>query len=347
MIPVLHSIDSLLNRFDELSQRHASFVSNFDTNFSDTENPLRDVTRSEEEQRKTTESLLKSTNENNDQMSSFGTVEDFNRRIIKSRGHNRPPSYSSNDSSSLFHRFPSRSSFATTESAPPPRTSTSAMIQATLNASVLQSVASSSIENLTEPKTRLKTNIKPKVIPQNPSPIRRYARSAITVFTIETVNRLSRPRTYHQSPEQKVSPKRVHRRPRIYQSIKKKVPPEPSVPLPPRPEPSVSLPPPPPPRSPQKRAYQRIIKSAPIILKSDDKFPINNSKRIPVSNYPRQAIFLAAPPTIALTFPMQPELKSSRVVVIPKAPITTHKTINIFTNRRSIIAPNRMIQLMT
>ncbi|CAF1516360.1 unnamed protein product, partial [Adineta steineri] len=41
MIPVLRSIDSLLNRFDELSQRHTTLVSNFDKNFTNIENPLR------------------------------------------------------------------------------------------------------------------------------------------------------------------------------------------------------------------------------------------------------------------------------------------------------------------
>jgi hypothetical protein len=339
MIPVLRSIDTLLNRFDELSQRHAGFVSNFDANFSDMENPLRDVARNEDEQRKTTESLLTSTIENNDQMGSFGTVDEFNRRITKSRSSNRPPSYCSNDSSNFFHRVPSRSSWATTESAPPPRTSTSRMTQATIKSSISQPVASTSIENLLEPKFRLTAMVKPKTLSQSPPPTRRYARTAITVFTMETINRLSRPKTCHQPPQHEVSPKRIHRRPKIYQYIKKEVPPESSVPLPP---------PPPPPRSPQfKRTHPTIMKSSPKKLKSDNKFPIDNSKRILVSNYPRPVIFLAPAPTICLTFPMQPELKSSRIVVAPKTPIATKRTINIFTNKRFITAQNRMLQLMT
>jgi hypothetical protein len=48
MIPVLRSIDSLINRFDELSKYHADLLSNFDTNFSDVQNPLRNVARTED-----------------------------------------------------------------------------------------------------------------------------------------------------------------------------------------------------------------------------------------------------------------------------------------------------------
>lgn len=340
MFPVLRSIDNLLNRFDELSQRHASLVSNFDTNFTDIENPLHNVTRDEDEQQKTIENLLKADMEDNDQLGSVGTMDDFNRRNIKSRCQNRPPSYSSNDSSLLFHRFPSRSSWTTTQSAPPLQTSIINRTQSTIKTSNSQTAASTSIENLIESKPRFITKNKPNVLSQNPSPIRRNARSAITTFTLETAIRLSRPRTSHHSSEQKISPKRVHRRPRPFQTKMT----EASI---------TSVPLPPPQSAPAhiKRTNPTIIKSSPKKLKAENKYVNDNSKRIPMSNYPHPAIYLAPPPTICLTFPMQPELKSSRAVVIPKAnPITAipaKRAVNIFTNRRSIIPPNRMIYLMT
>ncbi|CAF0773558.1 unnamed protein product [Rotaria sp. Silwood1] len=336
MIPVLRSIDGLLNRFDELSQRHASFVSNFETSFTGIENPLRDVARDEEEQRKTAESVLKASTEKGDQIGSFGTVEDFNNRITKSRSHNRPPSYSSNDTSSFYNRIPSRSSWATAESASPPRISTLRTRPVTVETNTSQSVTSISTENRFEPKIRLTTKIKPKFVPQNLPTTRRYAHSPITTFTMETAIRLSRPRTYHQSVDHKEPSKRIYRRPKSHQNIKNEAS-ESSVT-------SVSFVPSL--ESAQtKRTNPRIIKSSPKKLKADNRFVTDNSKRIPMSNYPRPAIFLAPPPTICITFPMQPELQSSRVVIIPKA-TTTQKTINVFTKKRSVIPPKRLMQLM-
>ena len=331
MIPVLRSIDGLLNRFDELSQRHSSFISNFDSNFSNIENPLRDVARNEDEQRKTAENLSRATTGNDDQMGSSATLDEFNRRIIKSRSYNRPPSYCSNDSSSLLHRIPSRTSWATTESAPPPRTSTYAMTPTAIKGNISRPVGSTSLDNLIDIKDKLITKIKPKILPQSPPNIRRPARSAITTFTMETVNRLSKPKTYHQSPNQRSSPKRVHRRTKPYQNMNK--------------ERSTSSSP-----SPQiKRTIPTTIKSSPKKLKVDNKISSENSKKIPMSNYPRPVVFLAPPPTICLTFPMQPELQSSRVVVIPKTTATTtvKKTTGIFTNKRSMTFPNRLMYLIT
>lgn len=346
MIPVLRSLDSLLNRFDELSHQHASFVSNFDTNFGDIENPLRDVSRNEDERRKTTENLAKPMTENDDQLGSIGTTEEFNRRITKSRSQNRPPSYCSNDSNLFVNRIPSRTSWATTESAPPPRTLTTATMQRTIKTSVSETVQSNSMKNLFEPKSRMTTKIRPKVVPQNPPIIRRNARAAVTTFTMETVIRLSRPKTYHHTPDQKVSQKRIHRRPRSFQNMKNEAS-----------ESTVSLPPPPPPPRIQtappeiKRTNSAIIKSYPKKLKADNRFMTDSSKKIPMSNYPRPVIFLVPPPTICLTFPMQPELTSNHVIVIPKAnpvtPVSARKTISIFTNKRAIIPPNRLMYLMT
>ncbi|CAF3000107.1 unnamed protein product [Rotaria socialis] len=348
MIPVLRSIDGLLNRFDELSQRHAGFVSHFETSFTDIENPLRDVTRDDEERRKTSESILNASMENDDQIGSFGTIEDFNRRITKSRSHNRPPSYSSNDTNSLFNRIPSRSSFATTESAPPLYISALATKQVTVKPRNVQTIASISSENLFEPKNRFTTKIKTKPLPQNLHKTDQYGRHVITTFTVETVNRLSRPRTYHKSPDEKVSSKRAHRRAKTHQNIKK----EPSdVSM--TPVPTVlsvtsitSFPLPPAMESPKvKRTHPTIIKSPSKKLKADNKIATDNSKRIPMSNYPRPTIVLVPPPTISLTFPMQPELKSSRVVVLPKT-TTTQKTINIFSKKGSSMPSKRLLNLM-
>ena len=83
MIPVLRSIDSLFNRFDELSKCHANFLSNFDTNFSEFENPLRNVARTEEEQRKTAANILFVVNENDDQIGSIETIEENNRNLYR------------------------------------------------------------------------------------------------------------------------------------------------------------------------------------------------------------------------------------------------------------------------
>jgi hypothetical protein len=350
MIPVLRSIDGLLNRFDELSQRHTTLISKFDTNFTDIENPLHDVSRTEDEQRKTVDDLLKITIEDDDQLGSGGAVEDFNRRIIKSRCPNRPPSYSSNEISSVFHRIPSRSSWRTTESAPLPQTSTIAITEETIKTNNSQKILSISSDNLIEKSTRITTKFKPKVLLQNPPLTRRPARSAITTFTKETAIRLSRPRAYHRSPEQKTSPKRVHRRPRPFHTVKKEVGESSSITpiqLPPPPPPPISQPKP----TQSKRTNPAIIKSSPKKLKAGNRPVTDNSKRSPMSNYPRPTFFLAAPPTICLTFPTQPHLRSSRVVVIPKAntltPLPPKKPISFFTNERSMIPPNRMIYLMT
>ena len=334
MIPVLRSINGLLNRFDELSQRHAHFISNFEKNFTDTENPLHDVARDEAEQRKTAENLLMKKTESNDQVGSVATIETFNRRITKNRCHHRPPSYSSNDTNSFLNRVPSGSSWATAESVPPLLNSTSTVTKSTIKPSISQSMTSNSTNNFVEPKIPSTTKIKPKVLPQNsPTTTHRYARGTITAFTMETVNRLSKPKKHYQISDQKVSPKRTRQPAKTCQN-KEREGSEPSI-L------SVSSQQ----SSQTKRTNMTTIKSASKKLKADSKLITESVKRIPMSNYPRPVIFLAAPPTISLTFPMQPEIQSSRVVVLPKT-MKPKKPISIYTNKKPIMPTNRMTHLI-
>lgn len=427
MIPVIRSLDSLLNRFDELSQKHANLASTFETNFSDIQNPLHDVSRDENEQRKTAENLrrgIDGDDDDNDQLGSFGTVEEFNRRITKSRGYNRPPSYSSNDSSSFYHRIPSRSSWATGDSAPPVMTSNPSITQERIGRGYSQTAPATSNDTLTESMPRQIIRPRTKFSIENSPPNRRNARSAVTAFTMETAIRLSRPKRYNRLPEPIIIPKHVHRRPKPSQNRKKETleTSATSIPRSPRasppvvllrtasplskrtqssqvrkktvPEPSATFlarsPPSSPPlvpprtvsplgkrtkssrarkrevpelsnipisRSPRttsplsKQTYPFMIKSSLKKYNDENKSATEDSKQFPMSNYPRPAIILAPPPTICLTFPMQPELKSSRVVVIPKSnPITAlpvKKTMSIFTNKRTIIPPNRMMYLFT
>jgi hypothetical protein len=186
MISVLRSIDSLINRFDELSKYHADLLSNFDTNFSDVENSLRNVARTEDEQRKTAANILLVVNENDDQLGSIKTIEDFHQSIIKKRYRHGPPSYTSNDSS-LSYRVSTR-------------TELTSISQRTIRVNTSQRVVPASNKNIIQLKVKLTTKIKPKVASQNP---RLYARGTVTEFTMETVNRLSKPKTYHQLPTDK------------------------------------------------------------------------------------------------------------------------------------------------
>jgi hypothetical protein len=213
MISTLRSIDSLLNRFDELSKCHDKFITNFDTHFSDIKNPLRHVSRTEDEQQKSTENLLLVVNESDDQFGSSQTLEDFHRRIIKSRYLHRPPSYSSNDIS-LIHRVPSRSSSITQES-----------ISQITNPQLV--VVLTPNKNIIESKVDLTTKNKPKVVPRN-SP---SARGIITAFTKETASRLSKPKRYNRLPDQKPSIKTVKQILKPYENIKKEASKCPTLPL--------------------------------------------------------------------------------------------------------------------
>jgi hypothetical protein len=277
MIPVLRSIDTLINRFDELSKYHADLLSNFDTNFSEVENPLRNVARTEDEQRKKAANILLVVNENDDELGSIKTIEDFHQSIIKKRYHHGPPSYASNDSS-LSYRVSTR-------------TELTSFSQRTIKANTSQSVVPTSSKNMIEPKVALK----------NP-PL--YARGTVTEFTMETVNRLSKPKAYHQlPPDQKATVKRVQRRPKLTRTIKKEIS-----------ECSTSSIPPPIKRT---KATTTIVKPSPKKLKLENKTPANTSSR--------PLIFVIPVPTIHLTFPMQTQQQSSRIGILPT------------TNKRSII----------
>jgi hypothetical protein len=322
MIPVLRSIDNLLDHFDELTQRHASLVADMHTNFIKTKQPLRD----EDEQRRTSDDLTMGSTE---QIGSSGSNEDLNRIIPT----NRPPSFSSNDSS-FYRRIPSRSSWATAESNAPQPVPIRQETAKTNNSSI----TINSIGSLIGPKGRVTSKTKQRVLPPNPLAMRRNARSAITSFTMETAIRLSRPKTCYRLPMPIVSPKRVHLRPKTGQPMKKEFSAS-SV---------ASVPVDPPSRSPSsktKRTNPTVIQSPPKKHKAD------NSKKVPTSIYPRPIIFLAPPPTIHLTFPMQSELKPAHTFAMPKPhpiiPISTKKTYNIFTNKPTIIPPNRFKYLMS
>jgi hypothetical protein len=283
MIPVLRSIDSLINRFDELSKYHADLLSNFDTNFSDVENPLRNVARTEDEQRKTAANILLVVNENDDQLGSIKTIEDFHQSIIKKRYRHGLPSYASNDSS-LSYRVSTR-------------TDVSSFSQRAVKANTSQPVVPTSNKNIIEPKVKLTTKIKPKVASQNS---RFYARGTVTEFTMETVNRLSKPKTYRQLPsDQKATIKRVQRRPKLTETIKKETS-----------ECSTSSIPPPIKRT---KATTTIVKPSPKKLKLENKTSISTSSR--------PLVFVTTAPTIHLTFPMQTQQQSSRIGILP----TTNK----------------------
>jgi len=290
MISTLRSIDSLLNRFDELSKSHDKFISNFDTHFSDIKNPLRHVSRTEDEQQKSTENLLLVVNESDDQFGSSQTLEDFHRRIIKSRYLHRPPSYSSNDIS-LIHRVPSRSSSITQESISFPR------ISQITNSQLV--VVLTPNKNIIESKVDLTTKNKPKVVLRN-SP---SARGIITAFTKETASRLSKPKRYNRLPDQKPSMKTVKQILKPYENIKKEASKCPTLP--------------------------RInrIKTATIRPSSKKVIPIQTLSRNPVNNFSCPLVFVAPAPIIHLGFPIQPQQKTARFVNLPKIITTTKRSM--------------------
>ena len=209
IIASLRSIDQLLNRFDELSQRHAQFVEHFEQSFAETDNPLRHVHRPDDEQRKTVERILRAAEENDDgdeeQQPKAG--RDFHRSMKITRYLHRPPSYVSN-------RGPARSSTPTTVSEPLPRTTREII----------------SIEpRLSQAKAQWTNPVHRAPVTQDPpAPRRRYGRSPITVFTIETINRLSKPRVYHRSPITRVPPRSAFSSPspskRVVNPVQSQVP---------------------------------------------------------------------------------------------------------------------------
>ncbi|CAF1628042.1 unnamed protein product [Adineta ricciae] len=156
------SIDQLLRRFDELSRHHAYFLSDFSRYLPDIKNPLRNVERSEEEQQKTVGKILLERSESLIRKSSSNTIEDFHTRTIVSRFRHRPPSYSSSDQS-IISRIPSRTTSVSSHK-DIPRWSSST-----------------------------------KAPSQCPTITRRPGRPPITVFSMETVNRLAQPKIRPQA----------------------------------------------------------------------------------------------------------------------------------------------------
>ena len=178
MIATLKSIDHLLNRFDALSQCHSNFLVEFDTKFVEYENPLRHVTRNKDEQRKTTTNLLETINEHDSPLS---PLEDFHRRILRSRYLHRPPNYSPN-SLPAIPNIPSKSSFTTAE--------TLTKVQA-------------------QPRqTNVRNHpIESKTIQITKKELKYPTRSTITTFSMETAIRLSQPKRYNRMPEPKLPTK--------------------------------------------------------------------------------------------------------------------------------------------
>ncbi|CAF1069090.1 unnamed protein product [Adineta steineri] len=297
MIPVLRSIDNLLNRFDELSKSHTNFLTDFDTNFPNIKNPLRDVTRSEEEQQKTAANILLVINENYDEKSSPETIGSFHQRIIKNRYHHRPPNYISNENLS-FQYVPSRSSSVTTDS-----TLLSSRVSqiTTVSSNASQSTIRPSNH---ESKIKLNTKTKPKVILQNSTTPRRFASSSVTRFTMETVNRLSKPKTYPQVFDEKPVVEQTHRRSKPHENIKKNTFESATT------ESMLS--------SGIKRTKAIFIKPSSKKLKIDNKVPKNAS----INNFTCPLVFQIPIPTVNFNFPIEQEHKLSRFAVFPKTILT-------------------------
>ena len=191
LIASLRSLDHLLNRFDQLSQRHVQFIEHFDENFTDVDNPLRHVHRQAEEQQKTQEKLRLPLSIDDEEENRPRAMGDFHRAVKISRYLHRPPSYASNQDRPTSRTSVSTSTL-TTVSAPLPPT-----IRETSSADLRPSHPS---------KARWTNPIHHAPGREDPPPRRRYGRSPITFFSMETANRLSKPRVYHHSPIKRVPP---------------------------------------------------------------------------------------------------------------------------------------------
>ena len=188
MISTLHSIDSLLNQFDQLTKLHSSLLSEFENKFSDIKNPLRPISPAR--------NYFK-VDVNSNQFEPIGSLEDFRRRIIKYRDVHRP----SNDNTSI-QRVSSKSFGTTTEVV-----------------SLSKILVSTSDNRVHQPQVKISNKEESK------STSRRHARSRPNAFTMETVNRLSKPKQYNRAAETSVkkdptrtthsSPKTVNMEPKI------------------------------------------------------------------------------------------------------------------------------------
>jgi hypothetical protein len=287
MISTLRSIDSLLNQFNELSKCHENLLSHFERNFPDVKIPLRHVVQTDQEQGKPNANILGDINKKNDQSESIGILEDFHRRIIKIRYLHRPPNYSSNDGLSI-NRVPTKLSLIKKES-----NSLSKFPQIKNKINLSQRKTPTTNKNIIEKQVNLTRKIKPNLVRENSPAPRRRARGAITAFTMETVNRLSKPKTSHRLSDQKPSIQPLE----PYENIKK--------------EACLTLP-------PIKRTKTAFVKPPSKKLKAESKIPIQTSKRNPINDFSRPLTFVALVPTVHLTFPTPSQQNSSHSVHLPK-----------------------------
>lgn len=340
MLPVLRSIDVLLNRFDQLSQRHSELSSKFDTNLIDIANPLKDVAREAEEQRQTVENLSQISHETLEYGSSIDNSETFNRLITKSRHGNRPPNYSSNDSFFNPNRVPSRSSWVTTESSP--SNDPSSLIYQPSRKQTSNSAPTSRVtfDENSRSRDRFITRSKIRISQPMLSPPRRQNRTPITAFTMETVNRLSKPRSCYASSETHTFLRKSSHRSKLV--------------LPARKDPSASscstiL---------TSTTLSQTKRTSPIPMKlqskkprTESKEPVSNSKKSTGTAYPRAMIDFAPPPKIQLGFPTRNEIQSSRVIVFPPnmKSVQTKPPVPAFSSNRRmlLLSQNRMMHLMT
>lgn len=340
-LPVLHSIDVLLNRFDQLSQRHSELASTFEKSLFNIENPLKDISRNEEAQQQTIENMSFMSCETIDQVVSLDNAETFNRYVTKSRCGNRPPNYSSNDSFSILNRVASRSSWLTGDSIPLVDLSSSTTQKSIGKTSIEQSNRRIGVQENSRPINESGTKTKCRILPSNPSPspFRRTNRQPITTFTMETVNRLSKPKNYHSSPDHVVVKKSSPHRSKFISPMKKE-----AIDLS---NPSLLSSGP---SMQSKRTMPIRMKSPPKKLRSDSKDSVESLKRFPLSNYPRPTIHRASPNPINLTIPFQTQARSSRVIMLPPSTSTTSpktKSPSNIASRRAMLARARIMQLMT
>ncbi len=288
MISTLRSINSLLNQFDELSKFHSNLLTDFDNNFSDIKNPLRHVNRIKDEEENTTTSALFEIDENNDALTSIGPLEDFHRHILKSRFLHRPPNYSST----------SKLSSISTESV-----SLSKIILTTNKENTLSPIVLTSNNRIIQSKVKVPIKDEPKYIPR-----RRQVRGKITAFTVETINRLSKPRIYNRIPDPKPDVKQTQQPPKPMANVKKEG------------SKSSTLP-------PTKRTKTNTKNSSSKKLKIENRIPIQtSSKKAPVRHFSRPLVLITSIPTVRPHVPTQTQQKSSRNATLPKITTTTKRS---------------------
>jgi len=268
MISTLRSIDCLLNKFDELSKCHTKFLLHFDTYFPDIKNPLRNVARTEGEQQKSVEKILLGVNENDEQFESLGSLGNFHRRTTKSQYLHRPPCYSSNDTS-LNQRVPPRSSSII---------SLPKISLITFKEKNSQPIVPISNKKIIKPKVNLTTKNKPKIVSKNSHSPQQHVHGIISAFTMEMINRLSKPKRYNRFPNQNPSIKHMKQQLKSYENMKKEA------------SKCTTLP-------PIKQTKTSNIKPSSKEVKLKNKILVRRSKRNPVNNFSHPLVFITPIPT--------------------------------------------------